>query len=277
MSTTFGRAAQAVRKTTSAPINLCIAFLRVRILDIMNYESPFGGVFLTRCSTLDGHPPSPSAKKDLVLVIDDDPPILSALARLLRREPYDVVTTVHPDEALERVRTQDVSLVIADQRMPEMRGTELLKAVRKISPKTACVILTGHADLSDVAGAMNEGAVHRLIKKPWDDQVFKEEIRRLLQGGIPERLPGALGKEPPLPERVVVRLDCRGKSVEGLLSILWGSVDPPEGKPARSAVVFEHLREFPGSLSTLLSEVVRRVLHSRLRTALRDERGLERE
>src|SRR5262245_19191871 len=101
-------------------------------------------------------------QRQVVVCIDDDAPVLSAVRRLLRHEPYEVITTIDPAEVLRLVGTREVNLIIADQRMPQMLGTELLKAVRQRSPGTICVFLTGHADLSDIAGAMNDGAVDRL-------------------------------------------------------------------------------------------------------------------
>src|SRR6266480_6297957 len=119
-------------------------------------------------------------QRQVVICIDDDPPVLSAIRRLLRHEPYEVLTTLDPAEVIRLVTSREVNLIVADQRMPLMLGTELLKTVRQHSPGTICVILTGHADLSDIAGAMNDGAVDRLIRKPWDDADFRKMIRELL-------------------------------------------------------------------------------------------------
>src|ERR1041384_1341264 len=98
-------------------------------------------------------------QRGVVICIDDDAPVLSAIKRLLRHEPYEVITTLDPSEVMTLVGSREINLIIADQRLPPMLGTELLKTVRRKSPETICVILTGHADLSDIAGAMNEGAV----------------------------------------------------------------------------------------------------------------------
>ena len=125
-------------------------------------------------------------QRQVVICIDDDPPVLSAIRRLLRHEPYEVITTIEPTEVIRLVDSREVNLIIADQRMPSMLGTELLKTVRQRSPGTICVILTGHADLSDIAGAMNDGAVDRLIRKPWDDAQLKATLRGLLfPAGVP--------------------------------------------------------------------------------------------
>src|SRR6185295_17866847 len=116
------------------------------------------------------------------------------------------------------VGSREINLIIADQRMPLMLGTELLKSVRQQSPETICVILTGHADLSDIAGAMNDGAVDRLIRKPWDDLSFRRMIRDLLDrrptAGLEDEQVDP-SREPS--ERVVLHLDCEGRRAAEIL------------------------------------------------------------
>ena len=69
----------------------------------------------------------------LVVCIDDDPQVLAAIRRLLRREPVRIVTLEDPREVLQVVSTLRVDLIIADQRMPGILGTDLLKSIRKTS------------------------------------------------------------------------------------------------------------------------------------------------
>ncbi|MBI2933415.1 MAG: PAS domain-containing protein [Planctomycetes bacterium] len=116
----------------------------------------------------------------VVVCVDDEVPILAALQRLLRREPYRLLVTAKPDEALQWVERHKVSVLIADQRMPEMKGTDLLKLVRERSPGTIRVMLTGYADIGAISEAVNDGAIRRLINKPWDDEELKRTIRDLL-------------------------------------------------------------------------------------------------
>jgi response regulator RpfG family c-di-GMP phosphodiesterase len=115
----------------------------------------------------------------LVVCVDDEPQILSALARLLRAEPYEFRTTVDPEEALEWVRTQEVAVLIADYRMPGMSGTTLLQIVKATSPRTERLMLTGYPGETLVIVAGETGLMH-LVGKPWDDQVLKGKIRSLL-------------------------------------------------------------------------------------------------
>lgn len=212
-------------------------------------------------------------QRPVVLCIDDDPPVLSAIRRLLRREPYEVLTTLDPAEVMALVSSREVSLIIADQRMPLMLGTELLKSVRRVSPGTVCVILTGHADLSDIAGAMNDGAVDRLIRKPWDD----EEFRTLIRGLLEHRPPEGLEREP-LPTgspmgRAITRLDCAGQSPSDILAKLEGVLDRPEGPPPRLVFAFDHLMSLSGSLTELLSNAVKLLVKRGARAALVDGSG----
>src|SRR5579862_6565656 len=83
-------------------------------------------------------------ERHCVVCVDDEPSILAALRRSLRQDPYDVLTTDSADDAIRWVATREVSLVITDQRMPGMQGTELLAEVSRHSPSTARIILTAY-------------------------------------------------------------------------------------------------------------------------------------
>src|SRR2546430_5919127 len=83
--------------------------------------------------------------RHMVVLVDDEPEILSALKRSLAREPYLILTTSRPREALRWVESLDVSAVVSDERMPDMTGTELLARVSARSPATARIILTAYA------------------------------------------------------------------------------------------------------------------------------------
>jgi DNA-binding NtrC family response regulator len=211
-------------------------------------------------------------QRQVVICIDDDAPVLSAIRRLLRHEPYEVITTVDPAEVIRLVGSREVSLIIADQRMPQMLGTELLKSVRQRSPDTICVILTGHADLSDIAGAMNEGAVDRLIRKPWDDADFRKMIRDLLERRGAEAF---LGEELPRPpaERVLRRLECAQRRPADVLREISEILDGPDGPPPRIVFTFDNLLRLQGSLNALLSGAVELIVARGARAALVDGSG----
>jgi response regulator RpfG family c-di-GMP phosphodiesterase len=118
-------------------------------------------------------------ERHLVICIDDEAAILAALKRSLRHEPYDLLTTEDPEDALRWVRTRDISLVITDQRMPAMQGTDLLDEVSRRSPSTARIILTAFPGST----AATPRLCHRaecMISKPWDTPMLRRTIRRFL-------------------------------------------------------------------------------------------------
>ena len=115
-----------------------------------------------------------------VLIVDDDQQTLSALRRLLEREPYDVVTTDRPALALEWLAAKEVSLVISDQMMPEMRGDLFLEGVWQCSPGTRRVLLTGFPESVGGIPVARRQKV-RVLSKPWNDAILKKTIRDLLR------------------------------------------------------------------------------------------------
>lgn len=117
-------------------------------------------------------------RNPVVLCVDDDPAVLSSLRRVLRFEPYEVETQEDPVRALERVARGDVRLVILDQRMPGMCGSEFAAEVRRISPDTVRVMLTAYPHhLSH--------DVQWLVGKPWNDEALKLTLLQLLRNPPP--------------------------------------------------------------------------------------------
>lgn len=123
---------------------------------------------------------SDSAAIPVVVCVDDEPAVLASLARLLRKEPYQLRTTQNPEEAVCWVLLDKVSLVIADQRMPGMSGLELLEVVKICSPSTIRVMLSGQTDLTGILKRNSIDAIERLVRKPWDADELKEALRELL-------------------------------------------------------------------------------------------------
>ena len=115
-----------------------------------------------------------------VLIVDDEEHILNALKRELRGEFFSISTTTDPNEAITRAERGDVSLIIADHRMPQMTGVEMFKRIKAINPQIIRIMLTGRADLEDTIQAINEGEVFRFIRKPWDAMDLNITIRHAL-------------------------------------------------------------------------------------------------
>jgi DNA-binding NarL/FixJ family response regulator len=132
--------------------------------------------------------PTQGTRGPVVLCVDDEAEVLAALRRCLRNEPYELITALGPGEALARLREGPVDLVITDQRMPGMSGTELLYQVRERSPRTARVILTGYETPSTIRKGFECGA-DAFLYKPWDDNAFKATIRRILERGGRSEIP----------------------------------------------------------------------------------------
>jgi DNA-binding NtrC family response regulator len=118
-------------------------------------------------------------QRQLVVLIDDEPKVLSALKRSLAQEPYLVVATTQPRSALRWVEALDVSAIVADERMPEMSGTDLLARVSERSPETGRIILTGFAGTAARRPGL-EKSIQWMIAKPWDDSMLRLTLREVL-------------------------------------------------------------------------------------------------
>src|SRR5918911_2482762 len=122
-------------------------------------------------------------KRPAILAVDDEPAVLAAVARDLRRgfgDRYRILRTASGGEALEllrqlRTRGDQVALLIADQRMPGMSGTDYLVQAREVVPEAKRVLLTAYADTEAAIAAINDVALDYYLLKPWDppeEQLF---------------------------------------------------------------------------------------------------------
>lgn len=114
---------------------------------------------------------------DVVLCVDDEENVLHALRRELNRMSDKVLTAQSGAEGLEVLRSENVSVVVSDMRMPEMEGAEFLKHAHHGWPDTFRIMLTGYADLNTVTAGVNEGEIHRFISKPWDSQELRAAVK----------------------------------------------------------------------------------------------------
>ena len=103
-----------------------------------------------------------------VLFVDDERHILTALRALFRNQ-YEVFTATSGLEALDIIRREHIHVIVSDQRMPKMLGSQLLAQVKDISPHTMRLLLTGYSDMGAIMKSINEGEVFRFITKPWDN------------------------------------------------------------------------------------------------------------
>jgi response regulator RpfG family c-di-GMP phosphodiesterase len=115
----------------------------------------------------------------VVLFVDDDPGVLNAVRRSFRDEAIEILTAGSADEALGWIGEMPIDLIVTDQRMPEMAGTELLVEVRRRSPTTAGALLTGYPTPSTIRSGRQSGA-DAILSKPWDDAELVRTVRRLV-------------------------------------------------------------------------------------------------
>jgi len=121
---------------------------------------------------------NPSTENISVLIVDDEPNVLSSLLRLLRRESFSVSCAASGPEGLEKLTgLKNVALIISDQRMPGMNGSEFLHRSQEVSPEAIRMLLTGYSDIQDTVTAINEGGATRYIAKPWQDAELLQTIR----------------------------------------------------------------------------------------------------
>jgi len=122
-------------------------------------------------------------EKYSILLVDDECNILKSLTRLFKKDGYKIFTAESGEQALSLVRGVEFDLVISDMRMPGMSGVELLENVKRLSPNTIRILLTGYADISSVVDAVNKSGIYRYIAKPWDD----EDIRLTVKGALKQK------------------------------------------------------------------------------------------
>lgn len=122
-------------------------------------------------------PVRPANERRTLLLVDDETDVLSALKRMLRLEGYDIITATSAREGLELLSIYPVQVIISDQRMPQMSGSEFLSRVRDLHPHTVRLILSGYADLRSVTEAINHGAIYKFLTKPWDDEMLRMDLR----------------------------------------------------------------------------------------------------
>ena len=128
----------------------------------LRLQMPAAGEY-NRCKTL--------------LLVDDDAGVLAALRRLLRLEGYRLLLANSATEGFELLARYEVQVIVCDQRMPTMSGTEFLDRVKDMYPDIFRIVLTGYTDLKSIMQAVNRGAVYRFYTKPWDNDVLRDDLR----------------------------------------------------------------------------------------------------
>lgn len=196
-------------------------------------------------------------RKPTIICVDDDPEILRALGRLFRHEPWDLLLTEHPADVLQWICDREVDVLISDQRMPEMNGTDLLEVVQDYSPETACIILSGFPDTAVIV-EQTRLRLERLLSKPWDNDQLLATVRGLM-GSAPE--------EPPPTAKV--EIDCSGRTAREVIAELLPFCTRARAEGTRATVVLKSLALLNDSIARLLKGLAR----LQLPLDLRDESG----
>ncbi|MBI3098235.1 MAG: response regulator [Planctomycetes bacterium] len=228
-------------------------------------------------------PAKASTRLPTILCVDDEPQVLSSLRRLFRREPWDVLTTDRPDEALEWIAQGEISLLLIDQRMPGMTGTELLESARLVAPSTFGVILTAWPETHVLLDSANQGA-RGVIAKPWDNEALKRTVRELLSrrewelsqrsflGSETERR-GLGAKAASLLEELVLRLDCQGRATASVIRPISAVLRHPRAARSGLVILLERLDGLGDPLPEFFDALVRRIGRSGVRPCVVDGLG----
>ncbi len=111
-------------------------------------------------------------EKIKVLYVDDEVNNINSFKATFRRD-FEVYTALSGKEGLELLKSNEINIIITDQRMPEMTGVEFLVEVVKDFPDTIRILLTGYADINAVIEAVNKGSIYYYLSKPWDEQQLR--------------------------------------------------------------------------------------------------------
>jgi len=121
--------------------------------------------------------PGDAESENTLLVLDDEENIRRSLVRLLRPDGYRILVAATADEAFSLLAAHNVQVVLSDQRMPGMNGTEFLGHVKNLYPDTVRMVLSGFTDVASVTEAINVGAIYKFLAKPWDDEALRTQVR----------------------------------------------------------------------------------------------------
>ncbi len=123
---------------------------------------------------------SQPVSNESIIIVDDEPAVLSSLKRLLFDADYTVTTYTDGEQALAGLKEKEAALILSDYKMPGMSGIEVLQRAREIAPDTIRVLITGSLDLEVALAAISRGEVYRIIGKPWNDLELQVTINQCL-------------------------------------------------------------------------------------------------
>jgi DNA-binding NtrC family response regulator len=116
-------------------------------------------------------------KQHTILIVDNEKSVVNALKRILWKEDYRILTAHSGDEALSKMETFKCQLVLADQKMPEMKGVELLARIKERFPNTIGILISAQINLDNLNNDIDKSFIYRCISKPWEPEELKIIIR----------------------------------------------------------------------------------------------------
>lgn len=134
------------------------------------------GQLLASARALPAHLVRMPSRQRRLLLVDDEPNIVAALQRLLRKDQYQIFSADSGQQGLELLARGAVDVIVSDQRMPGMLGADFLRRAREMYPDTIRIMLSGYTELQSVTDAVNEGAIYKFLTKPWDDEQLRGHI-----------------------------------------------------------------------------------------------------
>ena len=118
---------------------------------------------------------------ETVLFVDDEENILRAVERLFHERDFLLRQAKNAREALTILEREQVAVIVSDNQMPGMKGTELLARVSTVSPKTVKILMTAYADLDTAIRAINQSEIYRFVVKPWENDQLRGIVDESLE------------------------------------------------------------------------------------------------
>jgi signal transduction histidine kinase len=125
-------------------------------------------------------PPSDAGSSHALLVVDDQEAVIASVVELFHGR-YRVLGARNVEEALSLIRQQKIAVVMADQRMPRVSGSELLAQVATLEPDVTRILMTAYADIDAVMQAINQGKIYYYVSKPWEPTELEAIIDKAVE------------------------------------------------------------------------------------------------
>lgn len=213
-----------------------------------------------------------------VLLVDDEQGVLNALKRVFAEENYRIICATSATEALGILEKEPVHLVITDHRMPEMSGAEFLIEAKQKWPETIRIMLTGHADVQSIMGAVKDGAVFKFITKPWNDEDLRLTVSLGLQQYIlvhENRKLRELARKKNMKHKAGTFLFDENREMLGTILIRAGILRPEELEQAlKDKKADEHISETLIRLGIVTDSLITGTLRKQLNIGIVDLKDL---